>query len=259
VVEARQVAGRRVTFRRQAGSGPALVCIHGAADNEHSYDRLLDELPDHAAYAINLPARAGTEGPAARSVAEMERFVSELVKSQVDGGYVVVGHSLGGAVAIEHALASPPDALQGLVLVATGARLRVHPMILALHEQGVASGELPPVPSGAFQEGTHPELLAEVQRNRALTPVSTGAADWRAADRFDRMQALGYIQVPTLVIGGTADALTPPKYAEFLASHIPRAELHLLEGAGHMLIMERPAEVAAVIEAFLAKLPSPSW
>ena len=254
MVGAGRVGGRAVTFRHESGRAPALVCIHGAADNQHVYDRLIDLLPDHASYAINLPGRAGTEGPAAESVQEMAHFVGELVRSHVDGGYVVVGHSLGGAVAIEHALASPPDELEGLILLATGARLRVHPMILTLFDQGEASGKLPPMPSWLHEEGTEPDLLAEAARKRELTPVSTGAADWRAANRFDRMKALGGIEVPTLVIGGTNDALTPPKYAEYLAAHIPRADLHLLEGAGHMLVMDRAAEVASAIEPFVCAL-----
>ncbi|MGD8317195.1 MAG: alpha/beta hydrolase [Myxococcales bacterium] len=258
MVEATRVGGRAATFRRQSGTTPALVCVHGASDNQHAYDRLLDAVPSRAAYAINLPARAGTEGPAAKSVAEMERFLSELVKSQVDGGYVAVGHSLGGAVVIEHALVAPPAGLQGLVLLATGARLRVHPMILALWEQGAASGKLPPMPAWIHEEGIDPAGQLEVQRKRELTPVSTGAVDWRAADEFDRMDSVAGIEVPTLVIGGTADALTPPKYAEYLARHIPRAELHLLEGAGHMLVLDRAEEVARLIETFVAGLPSPS-
>jgi len=254
VVEARRVGGRAVTFRHQAGRAPALVCLHGAADNQHAYDRLLDALPNRAGYAINLPGRAGTEGPPARSVAEMEAFLSELVESEVDGRYVVVGHSLGGAVAIEHALASPPDRLEGLVLLATGARLRVHPMILALFEQGQAAGSLPPMPSWIHEQGIDADLLAEATHKRELTPVSTGAIDWRAADGFDRMHAVQDIRVPVLIVGGTEDLLTPPKYAEYLAAQIPHAELLLLEGAGHMLVMDRAVEVSRAIEAFVSKL-----
>jgi len=253
VVRAGRVGARAVTFRHESGRAPALVCIHGAADNQHAYDRLLDLLPGRSTYAINLPGRAGTEGPAAESVQQMERFVTELVRSQVDGRYVVVGHSLGGAVAIEHALASP-ERLEGLILLATGARLRVHPMILTLFDQGRASGKLPPMPSWMHEKGIRPELLAEAARKRELTPVSTGAADWHAADAFDRMEALGDIEVPTLVIGGTDDPLTPPKYAEYLAAHIPRAELHLLERASHMLVVDRAPQIASVIESFLSNL-----
>lgn len=248
------VNGRAVTFRYESGRTPALVCVHGAADNQHAYDRLLDALPDRARYAINLPGRAQTDGPAAQSVADMEAFLSRFIESHVRNGYLVVGHSLGGAVAIEHALRSESDDLKGLILLATGARLRVHPMIVTLFAQGEATGHLPTMPSWIHAQDADPELVAEAARRRELTPVSTGATDWRAADGFDRMQALDQIEVPVLVIGGTRDSLTPPKYAEYLAAHIPDAELVLLKDAGHMLVLEQAANVASVIEEFLAKL-----
>lgn len=239
-----------VTFRRETGRGPALICVHGSADNHHAYDRLLDALPGRARVAVNLPGRAGTDGPALRSVAEMEAFLTRFIEAEVEGDYMVAGHSLGGAVAIEHALASPSKSLQGLVLLATGARLRVHPMILQLFEQAEASGSLPAAPPGLYERGVDLELVEEAAESRLLTPVETGGADWRAADSFERMQGLDGIRVPALIMAGSDDALTPPKYAEYLAAHIPENDLRVIQRAGHMLVMERAAEVSEAIESF---------
>jgi pimeloyl-ACP methyl ester carboxylesterase len=252
VLETRQIDGRTVTFRRETGKAPTLICIHGSADNHHVYDRLLHFLPERARVAIDLPGRAGTDGPPLTTVAEMERFVSRILESEVRGDYLLAGHSLGGAIAIEHALASPMERLKGIVLLATGGRLRVHPLILQLFDQAARSGKLLPIPSGLYEPGGDPDLLAEAMRKRELTPVATGAVDWRAADRFDRMQDLGEIRVPALVVAGADDALTPSKYAEFLAAKIPHAQLHILAGAGHMLVMERAAEVSKLIESFVS-------
>jgi pimeloyl-ACP methyl ester carboxylesterase len=180
----------------------------------------------------------------------MEAFLSRFIEAEVEGDYVVAGHSLGGAVAIEHALAAPSERLRGLVLLATGARLRVQPMILQLFEQAAKSGELPPLAPGLYEQGVDPDLVEEATQARELTPIETGGADWRAADSFDRMQDVKDIQVPALIIAGTEDALTPPKYAEYLAAHIAENELHVFEGAGHMLMMERAADVSEAIEAF---------
>jgi pimeloyl-ACP methyl ester carboxylesterase len=250
LVETRLVAGRTVTFRRDGGRGPALVCIHGSADNHHAYDRLFDAMANRARYAINLPGRAGTGGPPLRTVAEMETFLSHFIKAEVEGDYVVAGHSLGGAVAIEHALASPSERLKGLVLLATGARLRVHPMILQLFEQAAASDELPPSPPGFHEPGVDPKLLDEAAKARELTPTASGSADWRAANSFDRMGDVHGIQVPALIIAGTEDSLTPPKYAEYLGGHISQNDLHVIDGAGHMFMMERAAEVSEAVERF---------
>jgi pimeloyl-ACP methyl ester carboxylesterase len=68
------------------------------------------------------------------------------------------------------------------------------------------------------------------------------------------MSDVGNIAVPALIITGTADLLTPPKYAEYLHTQIPRSELLILEGAGHMFLMERADEVARAIRTFLSTL-----
>jgi len=253
MVETRQIDGRSVTFRQGVGRAPALVCIHGSADNHHVYDRLLDAMPDRERYAINLPGRAGTDGPALASVAEMEAFLSRFLESEVEGDYLVVGHSIGGGVAIEHALASPPDRLKGIVLLATGARLRVHPMILQLFEQAAKSGKIPPLPPFLYEQGVDPAIVDEAAKTRELTPVDIGGVDWRAADSFDRIATVKDAKTPALIIAGTNDALTPPKYAHYLADNISDSELHVIEGAGHMLVMERVAEVSEAIEGFAAR------
>jgi pimeloyl-ACP methyl ester carboxylesterase len=67
------------------------------------------------------------------------------------------------------------------------------------------------------------------------------------------MEQLGEIRCPALVICGTEDALTPPKYATFLAQRLANAELEWIEGAGHMVMIEKPDLVAAAIGAALAK------
>jgi len=248
LVETRQIDGRTVTFRHEPGAGPALVCVHGSADNHHVYDRLLDAMPGRERYAINLPGRAGTDGPALGTVAEMEAFLFRFLESEVEGDYLVVGHSLGGGVALEHALSSRSGLLEGIVLLATGARLRVHPMILQLFQRAAKSGAaIPPLPPGLYEQGADPVLIAEASKHRELTPIETGCNDWKAADSFDRMQDLANIRVPALIVAGTEDALTPAKYAQYLAAQIPDNELHILEGAGHMLVMERATETAGLI------------
>jgi pimeloyl-ACP methyl ester carboxylesterase len=64
------------------------------------------------------------------------------------------------------------------------------------------------------------------------------------------MQDLRGIQVPALIVAGTNDALTPTKYAQYLAATIPDSELRVIEGAGHMLVMERTAELSKAIAEF---------
>ncbi len=249
MVETRVVGGRTVTFRREPGKGPTLVCMHGSAGNHHVYDPLLDAMPGRRSLAINFPGRAGTDGPPLSRASELADFVGALVEQEVDGDYLLAGHSLGGAVALELGLRAPKG-LVGLVLLATGARLRVHPLILQLFEQIEKTGERPPSPPGVYEADTDPALIAWDEECRLKTPIESGGADWRAADTFDRMGDLSGIDVPALIVAGSNDTLTPPKYADYMASEIPESELHIIEGAGHMLVFERTDELARWIHAF---------
>jgi pimeloyl-ACP methyl ester carboxylesterase len=65
------------------------------------------------------------------------------------------------------------------------------------------------------------------------------------------MGRLPEIKVPALVIGGSADKLTPLKYARYLAEHIPDARLVIIEGAGHMVMLEQPEQVADAVREFV--------
>ena len=71
----------------------------------------------------------------------------------------------------------------------------------------------------------------------------------------DAEEALARTHTPSLVIGGELDRLLPPALSRRIADALPDAELHVLEGAGHQLMLERPDEVAALLDAFAARLP----
>jgi pimeloyl-ACP methyl ester carboxylesterase len=105
--------------------------------------------------------------------------------------------------------------------------------------------------SFTYRRDTAPALVAEATRDTKQTPPPAAACDWAAADGFDRLNDLGAVAARALVIAGAEDELTPPKYARYLATRLPRAELLLLERAGHMLPIERSDEVGRAIAGFL--------
>ena len=247
---------RAVSARRHPGAAPTLVFCHGAGGNERSFDELLAELPTSRAFLVpSLPGRLGSEGPPLGSVAEMVRFVLAAAAAAGVEAPLFVGHSLGGAVALEAALQAP-ERVAGLALFATGARLRVHPTILEAHAHAAERGERVPL-TLAWRADTDAGLVARCEARRAETPPETTLADWRAADGFDRMDALAEVRAPALLVGGEEDALTPPKYMQYLDRHLAESELHLLPRAGHMLPHERAAEVAELLERFASGLPKP--
>ena len=248
-----EVAGRRLGFRQEPGRSPTLICLHGSGDNQRGYDRLFAAMLGQSMIALSAPGRLDSEGPPLRSAAELAALVRAFVDSEVEEDYVVVGHSLGGAVAIEHALAEPPNRLRGIVLLATGARLRVNAAILELFTKLAASGAatdvgLMPAFLGSIVE---PSIVDEVAEQLRHTPSASGLADWSACNAFDRMGDLDAIGVPALIVSGSADPLTPPKYGEYLRAHIRTSELVMIEGAGHLLPITHPVEVGQAIGRFL--------
>jgi pimeloyl-ACP methyl ester carboxylesterase len=78
--------------------------------------------------------------------------------------------------------------------------------------------------------------------------------DFVACDRFDVTGRVGTIRVPTLVVCGSDDVLTPPKYAQFLAEKIQGARLEIINGAGHMVMTEKPGEFNSRVMEFLQSL-----
>jgi pimeloyl-ACP methyl ester carboxylesterase len=200
---------------------PLVVLVHGAGCDHHVWDALCAVLACET-LPIDLPGRQRSEETKATAHDAAAAIVGELSsRGHRLEDVVVVGHSYGGAVAIECALMVE---LAGLVLISTGARLRVHPDVLA----------------------AMPERSPDV-------PADTARVDWLAADAFDRMADVARITAPTLVIGGTRDDLTPRKYADYLAARIRGAELVRLANAGHMCITEDAPRVAAAIQAFLPR------
>lgn len=88
----------------------------------------------------------------------------------------------------------------------------------------------------------------------SLTCYALHVGDYRACDGFNLMDRVDAIRAPTLVITGTEDRMTPPKYARYLAERIAGARLVLIPGAGHYVQIERPEETTAAIRGFLGAL-----
>ena len=79
--------------------------------------------------------------------------------------------------------------------------------------------------------------------------------DYAACDAFDLRADLPSIHTPALAICGTADIMTPPKFSEYLAQHLPDARLHLVPNAGHMVTLEAPEDLVETISEFLRNVP----
>lgn len=231
--------------------GPAIIFVHGAGGTQEQWRfQLRHAGPRWNALAVDLPGHGESQGNGYRTIGEYRDFVRDLLAALRIERTVLVGHSMGGGIAQSFALAYP-DRLAGLVLVGTGARLRVHPDILAAVRQGDMARAGQVISGWAYSRTAMPATVAQGAEAFARNRATVLEGDFLACDAFDLMREISAIRVPTLVVCGEDDGLTPVKYARFLAQEIPAATLSLIPGAGHMVMLERPVEFNRVLMAFL--------
>jgi pimeloyl-ACP methyl ester carboxylesterase len=236
----------------EAGAGPPLVLVHGAGGSAELWPRQLDGLADVAqVLAPDLPGHGPLGGRGRPSIAAYAEWLDAFLAAVTEAPVVLVGHSMGGAVAQALALLRP-ERLAGLVLLATGARLRVVARLVELLRHDPREGQSL-IQDLSFGTTAAPECAALVARVLREGPPLVTLGDYLACDRFDVRERLAAIRIPTLVVAGAADRLTPPRYARFLAETIPGARLVEIEAAGHFPQLEQPEPVNAAIRAFLAE------
>lgn len=234
--------------------GPALLLLHGAGGTHRHWPEAMRALPGRRAIALDLPDHGASPGPAPAGVPGLARSVLGLLDALGLERAVIAGHSMGGAVALTLALEAPAR-VAGLCLVGTGARLRVSPAVLqAAADPAAMAAAADSVAAWSFGEAASEGLRREYVEGLLANAPGVVHGDFAACDAFDVMGRLGEIRAPALVICGSEDRLTPPRYSEFLRDRIAGARLEIVPGAGHMVMLEAPAEVARLVEGFLAAL-----
>jgi pimeloyl-ACP methyl ester carboxylesterase len=238
-----------------------LLFIHGAGSsadfwhwqrNAVPHGHYLD-LPGHGRGAMADPA--WQNGDPGTLIARYAAWVAAYVERAQLTEVVLNGHSMGGAITLTLALERPAW-LRAIVLTGTGARLRVSPRLLGLLRTDYPAA-VDAIIESSFAPLTTPLSYAQkVRRNgtrrqmlRTLREVAQ--ADYEACDSFDVMERVGEIRLPTLCIVGDQDAMTPVKYSDYLHRSIHGSLLEVVNGAGHMLPLEKPDEYSRKISDFV--------
>jgi pimeloyl-ACP methyl ester carboxylesterase len=237
-----------------AGAGAPTVCfVHGTGGSSDVWMRQLEGLADLGRIvALDLPGHGRSGGTIPKTIEDAAAVVAAFLDALGVTRAVIGGHSMGGAIAQQFALAFP-QRVDGLILVGTGARLRVLPRLLAQLETNNREG-VDLLMSLAVGARAPAELRAALHRGTADNPAGVVLGDLRACDAFDVMTRLGTIAAPALVICGGDDQLTPPKYSQFLGQHISGARVVVVPGAGHYVQVEKPRETTDAMRGFLAGL-----
>jgi len=229
----------------------SVLFIHGAGGGQYtwSYQKAFFEKRFNP-IIIELPGHGASEGEGEKEIGRYAEHVYSFLKTLALPKVFLVGHSMGGAITQTVAL-THPEVIKGIVLVGTGARLKVLPLILngikTNFEEAVRKiNEL-----SFFRES--PPLLIErsiAGLRRCRPEVLYG--DYLACDRFDVMNEVEKIDLPTLILSGQEDGMTPVKYSQFFLQRIKGSRLEILPGAGHMVMMEAAEPFNEKIGAFVS-------
>jgi pimeloyl-ACP methyl ester carboxylesterase len=243
-------------FSSQEGqySTPPVVLIHGAGGSHLNWPAEVRRIPGYRIYAVDLPGHGKSEGRGHQSISSYVQSLLEWLKAVDLNRAVFIGHSMGSATAMALTIQSP-DQVLGLGLVGAGARMRVLPEVIShttspttFHK---AVGTMVKL---GFCDETDPRVVELAEKRMLETRHSVLHGDLLACDSFDVMEEIGSIQKPTLVLCGAEDKLTPVRYSQFLAGTIAGSRLEILAGSGHMVMLEKPKETAAIISSFLSTI-----
>jgi pimeloyl-ACP methyl ester carboxylesterase len=257
IVELLESRGRQIGYATGHGGivegQRTLVFIHGSGGSHlhWNYQRqFFQEICN--VVVVDLPGH-GEAGKIGETLVETyAAHLFNLVQSIPGNGFCLFGHSLGGAIVQAFALLHP-GTLDAVVLVGTGARLRVLPTILnGIQERFEETVSL--INDFAFSRKSPADLIQRGVQAMGKTDPTVLLGDLTACDRFDLMDEVGDIHVPTLIVCGKDDQLTPPKYAQYLKDRIRNAKLEIIDGAGHMVMIEQPDEFNQRVLRFLQSL-----
>lgn len=230
---------------------PAVILLHGAGGNHLFWPPEIRHLAGQRIYALDLPSHGKSEGISRQSISDYAESVLGFMDSLKLRKAVFVGHSMGGAIALWLGIHRPARAL-GLGLVATAPRLRVSPELLEntsnpatcpLAVKTIVEWSFSPLADARLKE------LAAKRLSEVRSSVLHG--DFMACAAYDETSLLGRIKAPALIICGVEDKMTPHYLSQAMHERLKDSLLHIVDGAGHMVMLEQPLVVARVLDLFL--------
>jgi len=237
---------------------PAMVFLHGAG-MDHSVWALLARAfayHGHSVLAPDLPGHGRSGSAPLSSIAALADWTAALIAAAGLRQARLVGHSMGSLIALETA-ARHPEKVSGLALIATAAPMRVSDDLLnaakANDHTAVDMIDLWGHGYRASLGGCQiPGLWMLGDAERLLERSGPGVifADLSACNDYAGALAVAAkVHVPATIVLGSRDLMTPAKSGKAVAAAIPNCRLAVIEGAGHMLMSERPDDVVAGLRA----------
>lgn len=249
-----------ITYEAVGSGGEAIIFLHGIGADAGSFHHQMNAFDRYRTIAWNMPGYRGSElrqNPP--DFAHLSDRLAALI-AEIGGPVHLVGQSIGGMVALDHALRRPQD-VSSLSLVATTPRFGGRDESF---KTAFLAARLAPLDAGQTMEemaaktaphlvgpDTSPKEIARIEARLAAVPEATWRGILHCLVTFDRYADLSAVTCPTLVVGGALDQNAPAKTVEKMAAQIPDARCLILSNAGHMLHQERPDAFNAEMTTFL--------
>lgn len=227
-----------------------LLFIHGAGGN-HTVWGFQRKLFKKALF-LDLPGHDG-KGLGRGSIDEYAEYVKNFCIEKNLKNIVMIGHSMGGAIVQLFAL-KYPERLRGIVLVSTGAKLKVAPVIFEVLKKNYEEAVEFMIDLLFLKNNVSEEIKQKARAELKKIKPEVVYRDFEACDKFDLMNEIEKIKVPTLIICGSEDVLTPLEYSEYIKRSIPNAKLEVISGAGHMVMLEKPSAFNKKLRDFLEEI-----
>jgi pimeloyl-ACP methyl ester carboxylesterase len=239
----------------ESRSLPPVILIHGAGGNYLHWPPALRRLPGARILAPDLPGHGKSAGIGRQSIADYARVIRDFMRAVTISKAILVGHSMGAAIALHLAIHNPRHVL-ALGLLGAGARMRVNPELL---DNSASDATLPLalkfIERNAYGERADHRMKAQAMQQLAAVRPTVLHGDFLACNSFDEFASAGRARMPALVLCGDEDRFAPLRYSEYLAATMKKARLVRVEQAGHMVMLEKPETVSAALAEFIAGVP----
>ncbi|MDP1993584.1 MAG: alpha/beta hydrolase [Syntrophales bacterium] len=258
MINLQEIDGRKIACWVNNGSflpdRRTLVFIHGSGGDHTNWIQQYTLLKNgFNIAAIDLPGHGRSDGPGEQSVAAYVEWVKKILVGQGIVTPVLIGHSLGAAICLSFVIRYGAAAA-AVVPVGGGVKMPVNPMILeGLKKDPAAVIGMAAKLSVAKQN--RDRFSGLIMESLSLVDPGIIHGDFFACSGLDITEAVAGIRIPTLVICGAEDKMTPPSLSQVIRDRIPGAKLALIEGAGHFVMMENPEAFNEALTAFVNSLP----
>ncbi len=231
---------------------PTIIFVHGAGGSAATWFLQLKSISKEF-HVVAIELNGHGKSPDRKEKDTTNSYLRDI--KQVVENYekpVLAGHSMGGMLSQLFAL-QYPELLSGIILIGTGAKLRVMPAIFEMLETNF-EGYVSAAGDYMFHEGASRKLIESSMIEIRKCKPEIISRDFAACNDFDIMDSVSTITLPTLILVGKQDLMTPMKYSEFLHARIPNSILHIIDNAGHSVMLEQPSILNSHISAWMKSL-----